>query len=242
MYGDEGGRASGWALGNVLEVGFRIRFRECHPLTDTPSAFVDKGSIMKRTTLRSLIQSIQQNNLVEVVRDTTSPGCYSHQSKEVRRLETSQRSLISQLLPRDSSLHDGECGKHSTISPSRSLGHFHRSCGCLFPYIHPQRLPKISSISDSGQNIPIPGTAVWAFSRNLDIHQDYDRDHNAGTCDGHQSRSVLGRLAHLFTISRPVPPRHCTSAQSRPHDGPPDSLQEVGTDPITEIPFSVIPV
>ena len=82
-------------------------------------------------------------------------------SKEVRRLE------ISQLLPRDSSLHDRECRKHSAISPSRRLGHFHRSCGCLFPYTHPQRLPKISSISDSGQNIPIPGTAIWPFSSTL---------------------------------------------------------------------------
>ena len=33
---------------------------------------------MKRTTLRSLIQSMQQNNIVEVVRDATSPRCYSH--------------------------------------------------------------------------------------------------------------------------------------------------------------------
>ena len=107
--------------------------------------------------------------------------CY----KEVRRLENSHRPLNSQLLPRDSSLHDGECGKHSAISPSRRLGHFHRSCGCLFPYTLPQRLPTTSSISDSGQNVPIPGTAVWPFSSILGIHQDYDRDQNAGTHDEH---------------------------------------------------------
>ena len=157
--------------------------------------------------------------------------------KEVRRLETRHRPLISQLLPRDSPLHDGECGKHSTISPSRRLGHFHRSCGCLFPHTHPYRLPKMSSISDSGHHIPIPGTTVWPFSSTLGIHQDYDRDQNAGTRDGHQSLSVPGRLAHLFTISRPVPPRHCTSAQSLPHDGSLHSRHEVGTDTKTEIPF-----
>ena len=49
-----------------------------------------------------------------------------------------------------------------------------------------------------------------------------------------------GRLAHLLTISRPVPLRHCTSAQSLPHDGRPHSRQEVRTDPKTEIPFSGI--
>ena len=100
----------------------------------------------------------------------------------------------------------------------------------------------MSSISDSGQHIPIPGTAVWPFSSTLGIHHDYDRYQNAGTRGGHQSMSVSGRLAHLFTISRPVPPRHCTSAQSLPHDGPPHSRQEVRTDPKTEIPFSGIPV
>ena len=162
--------------------------------------------------------------------------------KEVRRLESSHQPVISQHLPRDSSLHDGKCGNHSAISPSRRLGHFDRSCGCLFPHTHPQRLSKISSISDSGHHIPIPGTTVWPFSSTLGIYKDYDRYQNAGTRDGHQSLSVPGRLAHLFTISRPVPSRHCTSPQSLPHDGSPHSRQEVGTDPKTEIPFSGIQV
>ena len=100
----------------------------------------------------------------------------------------------------------------------------------------------MSSISDSGHHIPIPVTAVWPFSSTLGIHQDYDSYQNAGTRDGHQSMSVSGRLAHLFTISRPVPPRHCTSAQSLPQDGPPHSRQEVRSDPKTEFPFSGIPV
>ena len=93
--------------------------------------------------------------------------------------------MLQSPLPRDSPLHDGECGKHSTISPSRRLGHFHRSCGYLFPHTHPHRLPKMSSISDSGHYITIPGTVVWPFSSTLGILQDYDRDQNAGTCNGH---------------------------------------------------------
>ena len=58
---------------------------------------------------------------------------------------------------------------------------------------------------------------------------------NSGHC--WYTLSVPGRLAHIFTISRPVPSRQCTRAQSLPHDGPPHSQQEVGTDPKTEIPF-----
>ena len=50
--------------------------------------------------------------------------------------------VLQSPLSRDSPLHDGECGKHSAISPSRCLGHFHRSCRYLFPHTHPQRLPK----------------------------------------------------------------------------------------------------
>ena len=34
----------------------------------------------------------------------------------------------------------------------------------------------MSSCSDSGHHIPIPGTAVWPFSSILGILQDYDRD------------------------------------------------------------------
>ena len=50
-------------------------------------------------------------------------------------------------------------------------------------YFH---IPRISSISDSGHHIPIPGTAIWPLPSTLGIHQDYDRDQNAGTRDGHQ--------------------------------------------------------
>ena len=61
------------------------------PMTGALSAFVDKGSIVKRTALRSLIQSIQQ------------------------RCRGSLRHYISRVLqsplPRDSTLHNGECGK-----------------------------------------------------------------------------------------------------------------------------------
>ena len=48
------------------------------PMTGASFAFVDKGSSMKRTALRSLIQSMQQNNVVEVVRDTATSGFYCH--------------------------------------------------------------------------------------------------------------------------------------------------------------------
>ena len=47
-------------------------------MTGDSSAVVDKGSIMKRTALRSLIQSMQQNYVVKVVRDTATPGFYCH--------------------------------------------------------------------------------------------------------------------------------------------------------------------
>ena len=93
-------RCSEWVC-NVLEVGFRLRFRECPPLTGAPSAFVDKGSIRKRTVLRSLIQSMQQNNVLEVVCDTTSPGCYSHLFLEIPHFTMESVESIRRSLPRD---------------------------------------------------------------------------------------------------------------------------------------------
>ena len=135
---------------------------------------------MKRTSLRSLIQSMQPNNVVEVVCDTTSPGCYSHLFLEI---------------------------PHFTMESAEAFGDLSlETPGSLpsilwIPISHPQRLPKMSLSSDLGHHIPIPGTAVRPFSSTLAIQQDYDKDQNAGKRDGHQSLSVPGRLAHLFTIS-----------------------------------------
>ena len=80
MSGDEGDAASWCAM---FWKSVSVFSSECPPMTGAPSAFVDKGSIVKRTALRSLIQSMQQNNVVEVVCDTTSPGCYSHLFLEI---------------------------------------------------------------------------------------------------------------------------------------------------------------
>ena len=168
----------------VLAVSFCQRFRECPPMMGASSAFVDKGSIMNHTALRSLTQLMQPNNVIEVVRYTASLPC----PKETWKMETGHRPPISQLLPRDSPLHDVECGTHSAISTFRRLGLFHLSPGCLFPHTHRQGLPKMSSISDSGHHITVHSIAV--FSSTLGPHQYYDRDTHAGTGDGHQSLSL----------------------------------------------------
>ena len=124
MSGDEGDAASGCAMfWKSVSV-----FCSESSMAGAPSAFVDKNSIMKHSALRSLIQSMQQNNVVEVVCDTISPGCYSHLFLEIPHFTM-----------------ESEGGKHSAISPSRRLGHFHRSCGYLFPHTHPQRLPYTNS-------------------------------------------------------------------------------------------------
>ena len=158
---------------NVLEVGFRLQFRDSPPMMGAPSAFVGKGSSVKHSALWPLIQSMQQNNVVEVVCDTTSPECYTHLFLEIPLFTMESAESIRLSLPRDA-------GVTSIVLVDT---YFH---------IHPQRLLKMSSISDSGHHIPIPGTGVWHFSSTLGIHQDYDRVQNAGTCDGHQSLSVPG--------------------------------------------------
>ena len=203
------------------EVGFRLRFRE----TGAPSAFVDKGSIVTHTALRSLIQSMQQYNVVGVVCDTTSPVCYSHLFLEIPHFS---RWRVRKAF-----------GDFSLETPG-SLP------SILWVPISTYPSTKVTeNVFDFrlGTHYTNSGHCRLAFLQQLGYSPRlYDRYQNAGTRDGHQSRSVPGRLAHLFTISRPMPPRHCTSAQSLPHNGPPHSRQEVGTDPKTEIPFSGMPV
>ena len=45
----------------------------------TPSTFIDKGSVMRRTAFQSLIQ---QNDIIEIVRDTASPGSSFQRNQE----------------------------------------------------------------------------------------------------------------------------------------------------------------
>ena len=178
-------------------------------------------------------------------RDAHSPPVTDTVHATKQRCRVSERHYISRVLqsplPRDSSLHDGKCGKHSAISLKTPGSLPSNLLIPIFPYPSTEITENVFDFR-LRNHTPIPGTAVWPFSSTLGIHQDYDSDQYAGTRDEHQCLSVRGRLAHLFTISRPVPPRHCTGAQSLPHDGPPHSRQEVGTDPKTEIPFSGIPV
>ena len=156
------------------------------PIVTRPS-FVDKGSIVKRAALRSLIQLMQQ------------------------RCRGSLRHYISRVLqsplPTDSPLHDGDCR-----SIQRSLPR-----DAWVTYI---------DLVDTYFHIPIHRDyrkCIWFQTRDticqfrsllfgLLQHLRYSprlwQRSNAGTRDGHQSLSVPGRLTHLFTISRPVTPRH----------------------------------
>ena len=85
-----------------------------------------------RSALWSLIQSMQQYNVVGVVRDITSPGCYSHLFL-VPKKSGGWRPVID----------------HSFLNSFVEIPHFtienvDRSCGYLFPHTHSQRLPNIS--------------------------------------------------------------------------------------------------
>ena len=66
---------------------------------------------------------------------------------------------------------------------------------------------------------------------------------NSGHCRLAKMMTEINMLVHMMGINLIYSPSHdqwlrdTTSAQSRPHDGPPHSRQEVGTDPTTEIPF-----
>ena len=158
-----------------------------------------------------------RNYVVEVVCDTTSPGCYSYLFLQIPHFTMENAEIIRRSLPRDAWV--------TSIDLVDTYFHIpiHRGYRkCL----------RFQTWDTIYQFWALPfglSPASWVF------YQDYDRDQNVGTRDGHQSLSVPGRLAHLFTISRSVPLRHCTSAQSLPHDGPPHSRQEFGTDPKTEI-------
>ena len=179
-----------------------------------PSAFVDNGSIMKHTALRSLMQSMQQNNVC----DTTSPGCYSHLSVVIPHFTMESVERIQRSLPRDAWV--------TSIDLVDTYFHIptHRGYRKCLRF-------QTWDIIYQFQILPFGlSPAPWVFIKIM-------TDQNAGTRVGHQSLSVPGLLAHLFSISRPVHPRHCKSAQSLPHDGPPHSRQEVGTDLKTEIPF-----
>ena len=88
-----------------MEVSFRLWLRECHSLTGTPSAFVDKGSIMKHTTLQSLIRVERNGSGVEVrtldyENPSSNPGCgvktLGKFKKKQRSQEVREQSSTSQ--------------------------------------------------------------------------------------------------------------------------------------------------
>ena len=136
------------------------------------------------------------NNIVEVVCDTTSPGCYSHL------------------------LLDGEWGRKAFGDLSLETP------GSLPPIlwipISPYPSTEVTeNVFDFRLRTPYTNSRCrLAFLQHLGHSPRLWQWSYAATRDGHQSLSVPGRLSDLFTISRPVHPRHCTSAQSLPHDGP----------------------
>ena len=187
---------------------------------------------------------MQQNNVVEVFFDIISPGCYSHLFLVPNK--SGGWRPVTDLSCLNSFLEIPDFTMESAESIRRCLpgDAWVTSINILDTYFHIPIHRGYQNVFYFRLGTPYinSGHCRLAFLLHLGYSIDYDRDQNAGTRDGHQSLSVPGRLARLFTNSRLVPPRHCTSAQYLPHDGPPHSRQEFKTDPKTEIPFSGIPI
>ena len=101
-------KCSEWVC-NILEVGFHLRFRECPPHDGSPICICRQGLYREA-----------HSPLVTDTVHATKLHCRGSLRHYISR-------VLQSPLPRDSPLHDGECGKHSGISPSRHLGLFHRS-------------------------------------------------------------------------------------------------------------------
>ena len=162
--------------------------------------------------------------------------------QKVRRMETGDRSLITQCLLGASTLHDGDSREYPAVSPSGRLGHINRSGRCLFPHPNPPRLQKVSSLSDSRCHLPVQGTTIWPLPSTVGFHQGYDGSQSVGSWHGHQPVSVPGRLADILDISRSVSPRHRSGSPTVPHNGPVDSREEVRLDSHTEVHLSGVSV
>ena len=206
-------RCSKWVC-NVLEVGFRLRF--CVSPHDGCPICICRQGLYREVHSPPVTDTVHAtNNVVEVVCDTTSPGFNSHLFLEIPHFTVESAESIRRSLPRDAWVTSIDIVDNYFNIP------IHRGYQkCL-------RFRLGTPYTNSGH-------CHLAFLQHLGYSPRLWQRSNAGTRNGHQSLSVPGRLAHLFTNSRPVPPRHCISTQSLTHDGHPHSRQEVGTYPKTE--------
>ena len=93
-------RCSEWVC-NVLEVGFRLRFRECPPWLLPHLRLLTRDLRWSAQPSCRWYSPCNKKYVVEVVCDTTSPGCYSQLFLEIPHFTMENAESIRRSLPRD---------------------------------------------------------------------------------------------------------------------------------------------
>ena len=151
-------------------------------------------------------------------------------AKEVRSLEASHRSVVSEPLPPSRTLQDGNPPLHSGGNPTLRLGDIHRPDGCLLSYSNSSVIPEVPPILGRYERVPVPGAPLWAFSGPKGILQNY----GSGRGSRSQLRSpyppVFRRLVGQEPNPEPTPGRYGVGYQAYTGFGPDNKSGEVRAD------------
>jgi hypothetical protein len=127
-----------------------------------------------------------------------------HNTKEVRRLETGDRSKTAQQIPLSSSFQNGDGSVDKETTESFRMGSDTRHERCIFSCPCTQVFPEIPQICYQRCGIPICSNVLRSCLSSLDFHKDTPSICNVSTQTSDFDPSVFRRLANKSKIPRRV--------------------------------------
>ena len=192
---------------SVIRSGFRIQFRVRPKLTRYSSVFEEISYRSREDSTPSAGGRIYAGKSCHRTSLFTSSKGRLLQpdflgSEEVRRMETGDRSVQTESVHPISSLQNGNHRLSSSYPTEERLGRFTGLERCIFPYCHPSPVQEVSPCPFYGENIPVSGSPVWAFSSTLRFHQSSENCGKTLSSTGNAITCIPGRLA--ATVNLPV--------------------------------------
>ena len=186
------------SLVELVKIGYKLILTEKPLLIKFPRNIALPGAPEKRRALLEIVKDLLRDNVIEVVKEESSPGYYNHffitPKAGDRQVETYPRSESVQFPYVKRDFQNGNRRVYKEESSVGGLGYVSGSEISVSPCANTPSFKKVSSFRHEQFHIPIQSSPNGANVICKSVHQGDKRFTRVSSGEGDTSTSVPGRL------------------------------------------------
>ena len=117
------------------------------------------------------------------------PAIFGTQTQQL--VETHPGPELSEHLPKQRVVQNGDPKDNKDLPSDRGVGHFHRLQGCILPHTNSQSVQEVHVFSHPGSVLPVQSPTLWSVHSTYRVHSGGQRGQTDGLTEGYKIHQYL---------------------------------------------------